>query len=83
MPREFLLIQTWNKPTGMFILKFLGSVNMKQDMQCTCTVRLWSHCIRIWPISTLAYTADPSADHALPSVWSHCTRSVYRDDGSF
>ena len=25
---------------------------------------------------TLAYTADPSADHALPSVWSHCTRVV-------
>ena len=24
---------------------------------------------------TLAYLADPSADHALPSVWSYCTRS--------
>jgi hypothetical protein len=35
---EFLLTQAWNKPKGMFILKFLGSVNMKQDMQCTCTV---------------------------------------------
>ena len=32
---------------------------------------------------TLAYTADPSADHSLPSVWSYWTRSVYRDDASF
>ena len=24
---------------------------------------------------TLAYTGDPSVDHALPSVWSYCTRS--------
>jgi hypothetical protein len=32
---------------------------------------------------TPAYTADPSADHALSTVWSYCTRSVYRDDASF
>jgi len=31
----------------------------------------------------LAYTADPSADHALPSVWSYCARSDFRDDASF
>jgi hypothetical protein len=41
MPREFLLTQAWNKPKGMFNLKFLGSVNMKQDMQCMCTITLW------------------------------------------
>ena len=30
----------------------------------------------------LAYAADPSDDHALTSVWSYCTRSVYREDAS-
>ena len=25
---------------------------------------------------TLVYSADPSVDHALPSVWSYCTRST-------
>jgi hypothetical protein len=25
---------------------------------------------------TLPYSADPSVDHALPSVWSYCTRST-------
>ena len=26
---------------------------------------------------TLAYSADPSVDHALQSVWSYCTRCVW------
>jgi len=44
----------------------------------------WSHTVSVFGrFLTLAYTADPSADHALSSVWSYCTRSVYRYDASF
>jgi hypothetical protein len=45
--------------------------------------RLWSHCIRFWPISYTGVHGELSADHALPTVWSHCTRPVYRYDASF
>jgi hypothetical protein len=40
MPHE-LHTQAWNKPKGMFIHKFLGSVNIKQERQCMYNVILW------------------------------------------
>jgi hypothetical protein len=88
----FCLLENQYRQMLKLLLKLVDKQSNSRKKRLIVTIKRGCHqhhtilhkaMVTLYPFLTLAYTVDLSADHAVPTVWSHCTRPVYRYDTSF